>query len=183
MNKKDVDRINSRISILKNLKVRQISRIGSMMSIGFGDEIVSKKIYKNDDGKLDVRETISSQYAIDIDGFFRISDAGEIILSKDDMFRPNSFLKNSCINEEGFEWDVEGNNKFDENKESINRLNLSVQDIIVNELGDLKIVLSNNFLLEVLIDTNEDEECWRFFEVGNDEKTHIIVAGSRFYEQ
>ena len=99
------------------------------------------------------------------------------------MFRPNSQMNNGNYNDNDFEWDVEGNNKFDESKNFLCDTDLLVEDIIINETGDLKIVLSNDFCIEVYIDTNEDEECWRFFEVGNSEKPHIVITGQGYCEQ
>ena len=183
MNKNDINDIIKKMLVLKGQVLRHISRPGSMMSLGFGDEIKVKTAYKNDKGKLDVKEIFSSKYAVHIDGFFRITHKGKIVLSKDDMFRPNSQILNDAFDQNDFEWDVEGNNKFDEQKCFVDNVNLSVQDIIINELGDLKIVLSNDFCIEVFIDTNEDEECWRFFEVGNSEQPHIVITGCGYYEQ
>ncbi len=99
------------------------------------------------------------------------------------MFRPNSQIQKENFDEDNFQWDAEGNNKFDEQKNSFNDMDLLVQDIIINEIGDLKIVLSNDFCIEVFIDTNEDEECWRFFEVGNNEKPHFVITGCEYYEE
>ncbi len=183
MNKKEIDKIIVLMSNLKGERLYQISRGGAMAAFGFGENTNARVVYKTESGKLDLRETAVSKYAIHIDGFFRITRHGSIVLSKDDMFRPNSQLQKDGFDEDNFEWDIEGNNKFDEQKKFCYDVDLLVQDIIINELGDLKIVLSNDFCIEVFIDTNEDEECWRFFEVGNSEKPHVVITGCRCYEQ
>lgn len=183
MNKKEINKIIMVMSNLKGEKLHQISRGGSMASLGFGEISNAKVAYKTENGKLDLRETVTSKFAVHIDGFFRITHQGKIVLSKDDMFRPNSQVQNNDFDDDDFEWDAEGNNKFDEQKNSLNDIDLLVKDIIINEIGDLKIVLSNDFCIEVFIDTNEDEECWRFFEVGNSEKPHIVITGCEYYEE
>lgn len=177
MNKKEINKTIMAISNLKGERLRQISRGGSMVGFGFGENLKAKV------GNLNLRETIASKYAVHIDGFFRITHQGKIVLSKDDMFRPNSQIPKDDFDEDNFEWDVSGNNKFDEQKKFFCDIDLLVQDIIINEIGDLKIVLSNDFCIEVFIDTNEDEECWRFFEVGNNEKPHIVITGCGYCEQ
>ncbi len=183
MNKREINKIIMAISNLKGERFRQISRGGSMAGLGFGENVKAKVAYKTKSGKLDLREIVASKYAVHIGGFFRITHQGKIVLSKDDMFRPNSQMQKDDFDEDNFEWDVEGNNKFDEQKKFFCDIDLLVQDIIISEIGDLKIVLSNDFCIEVFIDTNEDEECWRFFEVGNIEKPHIVITGCGYCEE
>ena len=60
---------------------------------------------------------------------------------------------------------------------------LSVKEIHVNIFGDLKVILSNNYCIETFTDTSEEEECWRFFEMGNTEAPHIVVKGSSIFEE
>jgi len=183
MRKTEVDKIIMSMSNVKGERFSNLSRAGYMASLGFGEISKSKVAYKAEEGKLAFREGTTSKYAVHIDGFFRITHQGRIVLSKDDMFRPNSQIQKNGYDEENFEWDAEGNNKFDEQKNSLNDIELLVQDIIVNEIGDLRIVLSNGFCIEVFIDTNEDEECWRFFEVGNNEVPHIVITGCGYQEE
>lgn len=49
---------------------------------------------------------------------------------------------------------------------------------IVNEINDLKIILSNDDVLETFIDITNGDECWRFFEVDTmTRKKHLVVYG------
>lgn len=78
-----------------------------------------------------------------------------------------------------------GNNRFDE-KAAVHfkdtNLEFRVKSIDINKFGDLEIALSNDFYLYIFADVGENGECWRFFEAGNSEETHIIMTGSGFYE-
>ena len=179
MNKKEFNKTIMEISNLKEERFCQIWRGGSMAGFGFGENLNSKIADKAKSGELALRETVAPKYAVHIEGFFRITHQGKIVLSKDDMFRPNSQMQKYDFDENNFDWDVEGNNKFDEQKNFFCDINLIVQDIIINEIGDLKIVLSNDFCIEVFI----DEECCRFFEIGTSEKPHIVITGCGYYEQ
>ncbi len=183
MNKREVNKTIIATCNLIGESFCQISRGGAMASLGFGENSKSKVAYKAQSSNLNLQETVAPKYAVHIDGFFRITHQGKIILSKDDMFRPNSQMQKDDFDEDNFEWDIAGNNKFDEQKNFLRDIDLSVQDVIINEIGDLKIILSNDFCIEVFIDTNEDEECWRFFEIGNSEKPHIVITGCGYYEQ
>lgn len=182
MNIKEINKIVMEMANLKGERLRQISRGGAMASLGFGGISKADVMQKTENGKVELRESVTSKYAVHIDGFFRITHQGRIVLSKDDMFRPNSKIQKDDFDEDDFEWDSEGKNKFDEHKNLFVETELLVQDVTINEVGDLKIVLSNDFYIEVFIDTNEDEECWRFFEVGNKEKPHIVVTGCGYQE-
>ena len=183
MNRLEMNKIIMAVSNLKGERLCQTFRCGAMVGFGFGEKLKNKVVCKNQSGKLDARETATSKYALHVDGFFRITHYGKIVLSKEDIFKPNSKLQKDGFEEDDFEWDVKGNNKFDEQKKVFCDIDLLVQEIGINETGDLKIVLSNEFCIEVFIDTNEDEECWRFFEVGNSEKPHIVITGCGYYEQ
>lgn len=46
----------------------------------------------------------------------------------------------------------------------------------MNDYGDLKIDIGNNYILEIFIDTSEEEECWRILKMESDEK-HYVVYG------
>ena len=46
----------------------------------------------------------------------------------------------------------------------------------MNDYGDLKIDIGDNYILEIFIDTSEEEECWRILKMESDEK-HYVVYG------
>lgn len=180
MNKNEIIKIINKMSAMKGFELRQIARPGSMMSLEFGEKNTADR---NDNRKSEIKDTDGSKYAVHVDGFFRITHKGRIALSKDDMFRPSSLIQNDTLDEVDFDWDIAGNNKFDEEKNKFEDIDLVIQEIYVNEYGDLRIILSDDYSIEVFIDTNEDEECWRFFEVGNNEKPHIVVTGCGYSEE
>ncbi len=175
MNKNEIIEIINKMSVMKGFELRQIARPGSMMSLEFGE-----KIKKN---TAEIKVTVGPKYAVHVDGFFRITHEGRIALSKNDMFRPSSLIQNDILDEDDFEWDIAGNNKFDEEKNRVEEIDLAIREIYVNEYGDLRIVLSDDYSIEVFVDTNENEECWRFFEVGNNEKPHIVITGCGYSEE
>lgn len=183
MNKNEIIKIINKMSVMKGFELRQIARPGAMMSLEFGERIKKNTAERNDNIKSEIKNTVDLKYAVHIDGFFRITHKGRIALSKDDMFRPSSLIRNDILDEDDFEWDIAGNNKFDEEKDKFEDIDLSIREIYVNEYGDLRIILSDDYSIEVFVDTNEDEECWRFFEVGNNEKPHIVITGCGYFEE
>lgn len=185
MNNKNHKEVCNTLSILKNLKLGHISRAGSTICLGFGEKIEKNIACKMEDGSFGVKKVAVSKYALHIDCPFRIICREKILLSKNDIFTPNSTLINSVEDVEDFEWDVFGDNNFDEKIEKYfleNKAYLSVREIEVSRFGDLKIQLTDNFCIETFIDSSDDGECWRFFESGNNDAAHLITTGCGFYE-
>ncbi len=46
----------------------------------------------------------------------------------------------------------------------------------MNDYGDLKIGIGNHYILEVFIDTSEEEECWRIQKYESDEKQYVFYG-------
>ena len=186
MNKTEIDRITNKMLVIKGQPLNEIVRTSSMLCLGFGDKVKGKTAYKTDEGAFKVKESEKSKYALHIDCFFRISAGDKILLTRDDMFKASSKMQDNDFDEEEFQWDIKDNNRFDEELTTVldpeNQL-LSVKEIHVNIFGDLKVILSNNYCIETFTDTSEEEECWRFFEMGNTEAPHIVVKGSSIFEE
>ncbi|MBE7038559.1 MAG: hypothetical protein E7404_06640 [Ruminococcaceae bacterium] len=186
MNKIELDKVMKNLIQLKEQPINEILRTGSMLCLGFGDKVTSKTVYKTAEGVFDVKESLKSKYALHIDGLFRISFNNKILLTQDDIFKPSVALQDNDFYEETFQWDIKGHNKFDEKIANIFDLTKSpllVKAIQVNKYGDLNINLSNNYDIDVFIDTSEAEECWRFFEIGNNETPHIVIMGCEYCEE
>lgn len=187
MNKKEQDIILNKLSVLAEQKLNQVSRAGTMIDLGFGKMIKKKVAHITQDGKYEIKETLTSRYALQIDCSFRITCGSAILLSKCDIFQPSSELLNTySFDEENFEWDNSGANRFDENAKNHfteNKLKFTVKKITTNKFGDLKIALSNDLFIEIFVDTSENEECWRFFEAGDIESQHLVVNGKGLNEE
>ena len=46
----------------------------------------------------------------------------------------------------------------------------------MNDYGDLKIDIGDNYILEIFIDTSEEEECWRIQKYESDEKQYVFYG-------
>lgn len=187
MNKKEQKYILDKLSVVIGKKLNQVSRAGTMIQLGLGELKKSKKAYKTETGEFAIREDMVSRYAIHIDCVFRITCGNTILISRSDIFKPNSELINSHdFDEDKFEWDINGVNRFDEMIRlhfEENPLDFYVNKIVINQYGDLKINLSNNFCIEIFVDVTDAEECWRYFESGNIDDTHLVITGVGFNEE
>lgn len=186
MKQTEYNRLKEKMMQLMGQPFNEMVRVGSMLCLGFGEKVVGKSAYKTADGHFEVREVPKSKYALHVDGFFRVIAQDELVLSRDDMYQPSNGIRDADFDEEIFRWDVRGNNRFDECNEELFDLTvqkLQVQSVSVSKVGDLAVTLSDGCVIEALIDSNGEDECWRFFETGNDEAKHIIVTGKGYREE
>lgn len=157
--------LNNNILNIKNKRIRYIGRAAAMCWIGFGQDVLTL----NRKG-----ERLVAEYALHIQCSFRISHNNSILLTNLDMFEPNE----KVIDLENFDWDIQGNNTFDICSKALTELfennQIVVKDVNVSKIGDLTITLSNNYVIEVFINANFDDEAWRFFLSGSDEEHFVI---------
>lgn len=145
-----------------------IGRASNMLWIGMGKKI-KRLNYRGE-------EVEGSTYALHIQSDWRIVnyEKKEIMLASSDFYLP----KSGEIYGKDFDWDVQGNNLFDEKSQIWlqDRAPIYVREYKINRWGDLLLIFSNNDRLEVFITTSEDEECWRTFKMDEEEK-HLVVTG------
>ena len=89
------------IEILKGTRLNAIGRAAAMCWISLGNLI-----------EIESRSGLRTvgQYALDVDCPWRIRCNSKILLASTDMFEPASTHQH----DETFEWDIQGNNLFDE---------------------------------------------------------------------
>lgn len=174
-----VDKIKETLAILNGKKLGYFMRAGSMGDLGFG-ELIEKNTRAFDENKKIVTKTVLiPKYTLHIECGFRLVCGNEIIVARGDMYQPsNQMLANPDFLYDEFNWDVKGNNRFDEITRKYftdGNMEFNVKKIVVNKFGDLKIYFDNHFLLEVSSDISGNEECYRFFEQKSD--YHLVVTG------
>lgn len=104
MNKKEITAIVDKLSVLNDQKLKSISRVGTMVSLGFGNLVKNKVAQKTEEGKFITKEVFVPQYALHIDCSFRINYGNSIMMSQRDMFCPNSeMIKSANFNDDEFE--------------------------------------------------------------------------------
>jgi len=97
-----------------------------------------------------------------------------------DMFEP----KNGVAATKEFDWKSKDSNLLDEKFFLWNKKNdkPQVTEVKFNTLGDLRLYLSNNCILEVFSNNSaegEYSECWRIFSTSG-AKDHLIGMGNKF---
>ncbi len=156
------------LSIIKNEPFRYIGRACNLAWLGFGKDVISKD-YKGEERK-------TAQYALHIQCPFRISRGGMKVLASGDMYEPNSTTEWT----EDFDWDIAGANLYDEKAslltEKLSHNNITAVNIESNEMGDVKIYLSDGYVIEIFTNNSSETEEWRFFETGI-EKEHFVITG------
>ncbi|MGF7071662.1 hypothetical protein [Priestia megaterium] len=163
--------IRSQIGKLIGLNLRYAGRASNLFWLGFGEMISVTRRGKTKE---------LAEYALDIQCSWRITKDNKILVGSRDFYTPRTGW-----NEENddFDWDVQGNNRFDERIEYFienAKEHVTVERVEPEEIGGLKIFLSQGYLLEVFPDTSEDDEYsefWRFFN-RRENSPHFVVTGN-----
>ncbi|WP_182007452.1 hypothetical protein [Priestia aryabhattai] len=163
--------IRSQIGKLIGLNLRYAGRASNLFWLGFGEMISVTRRGKTEE---------LAEYALNIQCSWCITKDNKILVGSRDFYSPRTGW-----NEENddFDWDVQGNNRFDERIESFienAKEHVTVERVEPDEVGGLKIFLSQGYLLEVFPDTSEDDEYsefWRFFN-RRENSPHFVVTGN-----
>ena len=146
--------------------VCKIGRAAAMCWIHFGRPV---------EIELRGRKRILGEFALDLDCPWRIRNScGGIELGSADMFVPAS----RHVLDEDFNWDVQGNNLFDEKAKLLfpEGSQITVTAVGLSGNCDLTITFSNGLCLESFVNASSQEECWRLFMPGL-ELGDLVVTG------
>ncbi len=114
-------------------------------------------------------------YSLHLQCPWRIRQENNILLSNLDIYELSMENK-----EKDCEWSDKKKNVFDETIIQQDKWKgKKVEKVIVNEVYDLKIFLSDAFVIECFINDLRDE-CWRFFKKGG--KEHLVITGTGIEE-
>ncbi|HEZ7986801.1 MAG TPA: hypothetical protein RWO09_07695 [Ruminococcus sp.] len=154
------------IQLLLKQPLLYIDREADMIDIGFGQYIP----FVNHRGEYKK----SPKYALHLQCSFRLISriSGIIVTSSDIYLDENGKFMQEC------KWDKLNANRYDiilSKWKFINK-DLVVEDISINNCGDLFIVLNNEYVIEVFVNNSTDDECWRLFSNNIDEE-HLVVSG------
>lgn len=191
MNSKQLTTAKQAIGKLEKLPLRGISRAANMLCIQFGDLLETDMPYrdengslsKNEKGELNYKKGLVGEYSLNIQCCFRWIYDDRIILAKDDLYQPSSkILSNADFDMDNFYYDTIGNNRMDEiiDTKLTKTDGFLVSSVSVSKIGDIKIKFANGYLLDVVIDISQAEECWRFFKSETDE--HLVMLGDGLEE-
>jgi hypothetical protein len=156
------------LKLLEGKTVHSIGRTGSMLWIGFGQQIWVKDHEENLIEKPQIELNLQCPW--------RIRKNNNILLASNDIFEPNTKIKKGEV----FNWEEKGTSCFDTKIEELdlNRSNMKVTQVKISKTEEIKIYLSEGNLLETFIDTSTGIECWRIIDWGISGKS-IISPGLR----
>ena len=184
MNKTQLTRLHQELECLIDTQLLSVTRSADALCLSLSPLIKCPGAIRNENGKLVPAEVSRNVFALEISNCYRMVCGNEILLAKSDLYQPAFAVQEQWALEsleevpEDFDCEVIGNNRLDDRiKQLFSDCNgLQVASIKVNQLGDLKLSLSNGFILSALCDVSGREECWRFFR--RDTKQHFIVTGT-----
>ncbi|GGB43024.1 hypothetical protein [Fictibacillus barbaricus] len=161
--------IKAELNKINGLKLQYTGRSSDLFWLGFGEifQIIRRG-----------RTEETAEYTLHIQCSWRITLCNKIVVASRDIYAPNSEwddLKND------FDWDIQGNNKFDERIKSFlkDTGRLMVERIEADDVGGIEVFLSNGYKLETFPDSSgddDDSEHWRFFN-RKENSPHFVVSG------
>ncbi|MGX1193035.1 hypothetical protein [Metabacillus sp. SLBN-84] len=158
--------IEMELGKIKGLKLQYAGRASNLFWLGFGEMV---QIIRR--GQI---EEIA-EYALHIQCSWRITSDNKIVIAARDFYSPNSKWDGLI---EDFDWDIQGNNRFDERIKSFINDNepIIVEEIEVDDIGGFSVILSSAYKLETFPDSSEEDEHWRFFN-SKEKSPHFVVSG------
>jgi len=181
MNKQQINTITTVLSVMEGAKLQNVRREGFTMLLELGDLFEREITVETENEKQEKKTLKIAPYTLHIDCDFRMICNSKVIIGRTDVYAPTSkHLENEDFDWGCFDWDTEEGNRFDELLPKYFSDDFSeyiIGKISVNKFGDLKIKFLNGFEFEAYIDTSGNDECWSFFETGNNGKPHLVVSG------
>ena len=197
MKRQDIETIKETISVLVGQPLRNLGRAGTSLVVANFGKLVEKNMMhldengewmRDESGKISRRKGLQGNIEIHISCSVRMTCGDEILLSKSDIFLPNTKLAQTQkveIDEmEFFDWDnfdpsAYGSNYFDEKVGKYvgdEPFEFAVKKVSVTKFGDLTIGFENGFALELFADGANDSENWCIHKI-DDESFGLAVFG------
>ena len=163
-----------KIGRLVGERVNYIGRAANMLDLHFGEDVVVTTR----------RETRTvGTYILHVQCPWRIINVEKrgMYLGSMDFYAPSNQVKaDKNFRYETFDWDVRGQNLFDEKAP---RWFAGLEGVTVTEaklyrFGDARIKLSNGDWIEIFATESADRECWRLFQYEHDTEDLIVNSGT-----
>ncbi|MDQ0227913.1 hypothetical protein [Metabacillus niabensis] len=164
------EEIISEVGKIVGSKLQYAGRASNLLWLGFGDIVQIIRRGRTEE---------AAEYALHIQCSWRITLGSKIVVASRDFYSPHSQWDEDY---EDFDWDIHGNNRFDERMKAFIKENRQIKVIQIDsdEVGGLTILLSGGYKLDVFPDSSEDDEYsehWRLFKP-KDNSPHFIVTGN-----
>lgn len=162
-----------RISRLIGQPVHSIGRAANMLDLHFGEDvIVPDRISK---------EKHVGTYSLHVQCPWRIinPEKRKVLLGSLDFYAPSTRrLAAEDFDYNHFDWDVQGENLFDEKAQEwfAGLEHVTVVAARMNRFGDARIDLSNGDRIEIFVMATDDGECWRLF-LSAKSTTQLVIYG------
>lgn len=162
--------IETEMDKIIGLKLRSAGRASNLFWLEIGELISITRRGKTEE---------VGEYALHIQCAWRITEGYKILVASHDFYLPHSEWEDQ---ETEFDWDVQGNNRFDERIAAL--INDIEEKFIItaiepDHLGGFKLQLGETHILEVFPNSSDDDEYsefWRLFKRDGD-SGHFVVSG------
>lgn len=147
---------------LLNSRLSEIGRAADLVCFRFADDSL-------------VAVENEWEYALHIQCPWRIVRRSSIITGIRDIYEPLPDVNYD-------EWDIPGNNNFDRtlDLQLEHELPLQVLQVGMDKLGGLRIILEEEYVMEIFVVTDLDVESWRF--IDKKEDMHLVFENHNLAE-
>lgn len=158
--------IEEKLNVLIGQPLIDIGRASNLLWLSFGKRVVVIDRKGN--------EIQKGKYALNVQCAWRLTQNSHIIVASKDVYLPKIGL-----DYDSFDWEEYGSNRFDERisnfKPMITKINLSVLNITVDDIGGVIIDLESGVKFELFPDDSLEDEFWRFIINGNKSEHFVFV--------
>jgi hypothetical protein len=159
--------IEEELQGLLGLPLRDLGRSSDLVWFIFGN----LRIVKGRNGK----EKRVGDYALHVQCSWRLTKDSSILIAHRDIYVPSD-----DVNVEKFEWDVPGNNRFDQRVNEVFAENLSsilVNNVVADNIGGVQISFTDSFAIDIFPDQSTNDEFWRLLRPEDASSYHFVVTG------
>ena len=103
------------------------------------------------------------EYALHIQCAWRVVNSKCVVVGSQDRYVPSGDPDQEI---DDFDWDVEGANRCDEQVAQLlnNKKSLVVIGVEIGSIGSFRLILDNDYVLEVFPNNSLEDEYWRLFQ-------------------
>jgi len=153
--------------------VNSIGRVADMCWLNMGDLVETETI---------MGKRTAGEFALHLQCPWRITLGKNIIICSSDIYLPTSDQDSDAwdFDWSNFQWDIQGNNLFDEKAAQMfpNNSHISICHVNMNQYGDLTLLFTNKMRLECFVNDSTHTESWRFFKLGDSNEKHLVWMGT-----
>lgn len=165
------EKIQKTLDKILGLELTRTTRAANMECLKFGQEFITDKI----DGPLNI-----GQFGVHLQCPWRITQGQKILTGSNDVYEQ---ADQNAKYDPDFNWDRPNANLRDKILgELVENNTLTVEKVIIDDLGGFDIVFNNDIRLSTFPSISTKDEYWRLIDNRPTSNGHFVVGGDGIWE-